>query len=109
MKSILLGINARYEEEIQIIKITENVILVLSVSEQYVKQIEMICSMLDSYISKDLQVYSIKVRFRKIDDVLNYVKGILGKFLSVQMQNKMFSTTPGPGEFREDKKIGVCI
>ena len=63
----------------------------------------MICSMLDSYISKDLQVYSIKVRFRKIDDVLNYVKGILGKFLSVQMQNKMFSTTPGRVNFERIK------
>ena len=106
LKSILLGINARYEEEIQIIKITENVIMVLSMSEQYVKQIEMICSMLDSYISKDLQVYSIKVRFRKIDDVLNYVKGILGEIpISADAEQNVLYYSGGRVNFERIKKL----
>ncbi len=106
LKSILLGINARYEEEIQIIKITENVILVLSMSGQYLKQIEMICSMLDSYISKDLQVYSIKVRFRKIDDVLNYVKGILGEIpISADAEQNVLYYSGARVNFERIKKL----
>jgi type II secretory pathway component GspD/PulD (secretin) len=79
MRSILLGINSRYEEQIQIIKITDNVIMILSLSDVYLKQVEMLSSMIDTYVNRDLQLYSVKVRYRKIDDVVNYVKGVMGE------------------------------
>lgn len=106
LKSILLGVNSRYEEQIQILKVTENVIMVLAMSEMYLKQIGMLTSMLDSYVSKELQVYSIKVRYRKIDDVLNYVKGILGEIpISADLEQNVLYCSGGRLNFEKVKKL----
>lgn len=79
MRSILLGINSRYEEQIQIIKVTDNVVMILSLSDVYLRRVEMLSSMIDNYTNRDLQLYSVKVRYRQIDDVVSYVKGVMGE------------------------------
>ena len=79
MKSILLGVNSRYEEQIQLFKVTANVVMVLSVSSDYLKNVETLSSLIDGYVNQDLQAYSVNVRYRNIDDVVNYVKGVMGE------------------------------
>lgn len=79
MKSILLGVNSRYEEQIQLFSVTANVVMVMSVSSDYLKNVETLSSLIDGYVNQDLQTYSVNVRYRNIDDVVNYAKGVMGE------------------------------
>lgn len=81
LRNVLLSINSRFDEQIQVIKITDSVVMILSLSDDYLKQVQELSRMVDMYVFQDLQLYSVKVRYRKIDDVVNYVKGVMGEVI----------------------------
>lgn len=77
LKSVLLGVSSRYEEHIQIISITDNVLMFLSMSPEYLRYVENLSSMIGCYVSEDFKSYSIKVCYRQAGDVLAYVKSVM--------------------------------
>lgn len=79
IKTVLLNVSSRYEEHIQLIPVTDNVLMVLSMSRDYLRYIEMLSSLMDRYINQDLPSYSVKVRYRSVGDALAYVKSMLGE------------------------------
>lgn len=77
LKSVLLGVSSRYEEHIQIITITDNVLMFLTMSLDYLRYVENLSSMIGSYVLEDYKSYSVKVCYRSAVDVLTYLRSVM--------------------------------